>query len=150
EMDGGILFKNDFVIFDEAHCVERVASRHIGVSVSSGQMRFASQRLWNPRSETGLLATMRQGPAAKLGEELLSETDRFFAELEEACEELNQNQRPAIGQPSRGRSTAQAERRNWTELRIRRPDIVGDNVTLPIQRLREAIGDLVKSSDDKD
>src|SRR5215471_4945190 len=29
EMDGGILFKNDFVIFDEAHTVENVASRHI-------------------------------------------------------------------------------------------------------------------------
>jgi ATP-dependent DNA helicase DinG len=30
EMEGGILFKNDFVIFDEAHTMESVASRHIG------------------------------------------------------------------------------------------------------------------------
>src|SRR2546427_1999706 len=65
EMDGGILFKNDFVIFDEAHNVERVASRHIGLSVSSGQMRYALQRLWNPRTEKGLLATLRKGATAK-------------------------------------------------------------------------------------
>jgi ATP-dependent DNA helicase DinG len=87
EMDGGILFKNDFVIFDEAHCVERVASRHIGVSVSSGQMRFALQRLWNPRTDKGLLATLRQGAAANLVADLLRESDKFFLELEEACEE---------------------------------------------------------------
>src|SRR6266516_1239722 len=150
EIEGGILFKNDFVIFDEAHCVERVASRHIGVSVSSAQMRFALQRLWNPRTDKGLLATMRQGAASKLVGDLLRESDKFFLELEEACEEVNRNQRAERSQNARGRSTAQAEPRNWTELRIRRPDLVRDNVTLPIQRLREAVSDLIKSSDDKD
>jgi len=149
-MEDGILFKNDFVIFDEAHCVERVASRHIGVSVSSGQMRFALQRLWNPRTDKGLLATLRQGGAAKLVTELLRELDGFFAELEEACEALNRNQHAERIQYARGRATDQAEPRTWSELRIRRPDLVRDNVTLPVQRLREAVSDLVKSSEDKD
>ena len=31
EPKGGILLKNDFVVFDEAHTVERVASGHIGI-----------------------------------------------------------------------------------------------------------------------
>ncbi len=153
EMDGGILFKNDFVIFDEAHNVERVASRHIGLSVSSGQMRFALQRLWNPRTEKGLLATLRQAPAVKRVAELFEATDRFFAELEEACEELNRSVSP----PDRGSKRVQgltdsrsAGKRNWTELRIRRPDLVRDCVTLPIQRVREAISELIKSSEDKD
>src|SRR5438105_1905805 len=82
QADGGVLFKNDFVIFDEAHNVESVASRHVGLSVSSGQMRFALQRLWNPRTEKGLLATLRQAPAVKRVAELFEATDRFFAELE--------------------------------------------------------------------
>ncbi|HZL77923.1 MAG TPA: DEAD/DEAH box helicase, partial [Candidatus Limnocylindrales bacterium] len=77
EMEGGILFKNDFVIFDEAHTMERVASRHIGLSVSSGQVRFSLNRLWNPRTEKGLLATLRQGRAVKLVAEILSESDKF-------------------------------------------------------------------------
>ena len=43
-----------------------------------------------------------------------------------------------------------ARRREWTELRIRRPELVQDNVTLPIQRLREAVSELIKLSEDKE
>ncbi|MGH9724357.1 MAG: ATP-dependent DNA helicase, partial [Candidatus Acidiferrales bacterium] len=49
----------------------------------------------------------------------------------------------------RGRSPHQ-KNRAWTELRIRRAELVQDNVTLPIQRLREAVSELVKLSEDKD
>src|SRR6185437_11020539 len=41
-------------------------------------------------------------------------------------------------------------RRHWTELRIRRAELVADNVTLPLQRLRESVSDLIKTSEDKD
>jgi ATP-dependent DNA helicase DinG len=78
EMEGGILFKNDFVIFDEAHQMESVASRHIGLSVSSGQVRYALNRLWNPRTEKGLLATLRKGGAVKLVADMLSEVGQVF------------------------------------------------------------------------
>ena len=61
-----------------------------------------------------------------------------------ACEEIQatveKNVPPAAATASRA----------WTELRIRRADLVQDNVTLPIQRLREAVSDLIKTSDDKD
>ena len=50
EIEGGILFKNDFVIFDEAHTMENVASRHIGLSVSSGQLRYNLNRLCGIRA----------------------------------------------------------------------------------------------------
>jgi ATP-dependent DNA helicase DinG len=53
--------KYDFVIFDEAQHLDRVTSRHIGLSVSSGQMRFNLQRLWNPRTEKGILSFLRKG-----------------------------------------------------------------------------------------
>src|SRR6266704_5937105 len=84
EQAGGILFKNDFVVFDEAHTVERVASRHIGLSVSSGQLRYALQRLYNPRTQKGLLATLRQGRTVNLVTELLSESDLIFLAVESA------------------------------------------------------------------
>ncbi|MFN3409439.1 MAG: ATP-dependent DNA helicase [Limisphaerales bacterium] len=138
---GGILFKNDFVIFDEAHTMESVASKHIGLSVSSGQLRWALNRLWNPRTEKGLLATLRKGGAVKLVAELLQEADVFFANVEAACQELAESARTT---PGEGR------RRDWTELRIRRAELVKDNLTLPIQRLREAVGDLIKTSEDSD
>ncbi|HXE41822.1 MAG TPA: DEAD/DEAH box helicase, partial [Candidatus Baltobacteraceae bacterium] len=145
EQEGGILFKNDFVIFDEAHTVEHVASRHIGLSVSSGQMRYSLNRLWNPRTEKGLLATLRSGNSVKLVADILSEADKFFENVESACEEIQS----ATGKNKFG-GNEQERRRAWTELRIRRAELVQDNVTLPIQRLREAVSELIKTSEDKD
>ena len=147
EIKGGILFRNDFVIFDEAHQMEQVASRHIGLSVSSGQVRYALHRLWNPRTERGLLATLRKGGAVKLVGELLKEATEFFANVETVCEELQQ---AAKKRSFGGGEATLARRREWTELRIRQPELVQDNVTLPIQRLREAISELIKLSEDKE
>jgi ATP-dependent DNA helicase DinG len=141
EQEGGILFKNDFVIFDEAHQMEHVASRHIGLSVSSGQMHWA----WNPRTEKGLLATLHKGSAVKLVADILSEADKFFENVEAACEEIQKS----VGKNRFGGETSE-RRRAWTELRIRRAELVKDNVTLPIQRLREAVSELIKLSEDKD
>jgi ATP-dependent DNA helicase DinG len=145
DMEGGILFKNDFVIFDEAHTMEHIASRHIGLSVSSGQMRFALNRLWNPRTQKGLLSSLRSGNAVKLAADILAEGDKFFEKVEDACDDI---QRTA-GKKNYGSAESSAAR-HWTELRIRRAQLVQDNVTLPIQRLRDAISDLIKLSDDKD
>jgi len=150
ESEGGILFKNDFVIFDEAHTMENVASRHIGLSVSSGQLRWSLNRLWNPRTEKGLLATLRKGGAVKLVAELLKEADSFFANVETACEELNEQRAEAGQSGSRGRASQPQRRREWSELRVRRTDLVQDNITLPIQRLREAVSDMIKTSEDSD
>jgi len=146
EQEGGILFKNDFVIFDEAHQMEHVASRHIGLSVSSGQVRYSLNRLWNPRTEKGLLATLRKGNAVKLVADILSEADKFFDNVEAACEEIQKS----AGKTRFGGGETGGRQRSWTELRIRRAELVKDNVTLPIQRLREAVSELIKLSEDKD
>jgi ATP-dependent DNA helicase DinG len=145
----GVLFKNDFLIFDEAHTVEPVASKHIGLGVSSGQVRFTLQRLWNPRTEKGLLATLRKGQLVKKVSDLLGAADEFFQHVESACEQLaDEQQRATADEPgARGRGGAP---RAWTELRIRRPDLVADNLTLPIARLREQLADLIKTAEDKD
>jgi ATP-dependent DNA helicase DinG len=142
EVEGGILFKNDFVVFDEAHTMESVASRHIGLSVSSAQVRWSLNRLWNPKTEKGLLATLGKGGAVKLVADILGESDKFFENVETACEEIQA--------AARTTATGGDRRRSWTELRIRRAELVKDNVTLPIQRLREAVSDLIKSSEDKE
>lgn len=148
ESEGGILFKNDFLIFDEAHRVEQVASRHIGIGVSNGQLRYTLQRLWNPRTEKGLLALLRQGSAVKLVAETLKEGEAFFQAVEEACEELARSRsEKAVRGAKEGEG---AKGRPWSELRIRRPALVKDNLTLPIQRVREAVSELIRTSEDKD
>lgn len=147
EVEGGLLFRNDFVVFDEAHTMENVASKHIGLSISSGQVRYALQRLWNQNTQKGLLATYHQHGQAKLVNELMHEAKVFFEDVEMACDEIQQASK---ARNFGGGEEALARKQNWTELRIRKPELVKDNITLPIQRLREAISDLIKKSDDKE
>jgi ATP-dependent DNA helicase DinG len=137
EPKGGVLLKNDFVVFDEAHTVERVASAHIGIGVSHAQVRYGLQRLWHPNTKKGLLTVLRRGKE-KWVEDALKEAENFFAAVERACDNIaavRESDRPTRG---------------WTELRVRQCDLVQDNLTLAIQRVREEVSALIKIVDDKD
>ncbi len=50
-----ILPDYDAVVFDEAHTMEGVAGGHLGFSVSSGQVDYVLNKLFNDRSNKGLL-----------------------------------------------------------------------------------------------
>ena len=45
----------DVVIFDEAHTLEQVAADHLGLSVTSGQVEYLLNKLYNDRTQKGLL-----------------------------------------------------------------------------------------------
>ncbi len=169
DQQGGVLFRNDFVIFDEAHMVEQAAAKHIGVSVSSGQLRYNLQRLWNPKTQKGLLTTIRGGPVVEHVSTALAMADDFFDEVERACEtlasrpanpddetprEASEPAAPAPGHrpgmpPPPGAEPATPPR-SWTELRIRRPELVHDTLTLAIENVRGMVSGLVESSDDRE
>ena len=68
---GGLLFANDFVVFDEAHTVEEVASRHVGLSISSGQLRFGAYDLFTANLTAQWVRLKRQD----IGAEQLSHGD---------------------------------------------------------------------------
>lgn len=54
--DGASLLPDyDTVIFDEAHTVEAVAADHLGIRLSEGQIDYLMNRLYNDRSQKGLL-----------------------------------------------------------------------------------------------
>ena len=63
--DEGYLFPNDFLILDEAHEVEDVAAKALGLVVRLGSLRFLLQRLVHPRTKKGVLARYRDGKATK-------------------------------------------------------------------------------------
>lgn len=50
-----ILPDYDVAILDEAHTIESVAADHLGLSFSSGQVEFVLSRLYNDRTNKGLL-----------------------------------------------------------------------------------------------
>jgi ATP-dependent DNA helicase DinG len=79
----------------------------------------------------------------------------FFGAVEDACEALAQAKADReFSAPRRGKRGEDGESsprgRSWSELRIRRPDLVADTVTLSLQRVREAVSDLIKQSEDSD
>ncbi|HMJ88220.1 MAG TPA: helicase C-terminal domain-containing protein, partial [Candidatus Acidoferrum sp.] len=88
--------------------------------------------------------------AVKLVSDVLSVADEFFNIVEQACDELAARQNEEMVTNPRARSAPPGPRRAWTELRIRRPDLVDDKLTLPVQRLRETVSELIKTSEDKD
>jgi len=54
-----ILPDYDAVIFDEAHTLEAVAGDHLGISASSGQVEYTLNKLYNDRTNKGLLVNQQ-------------------------------------------------------------------------------------------
>ena len=66
----------------------------------------------------------------------LEQADKLFDEMEFACKALHEK--------------APRRLREWKELRIRQADIVEDLVSLPLQRVREALGQLIETSENEE
>ncbi|RPI85391.1 MAG: helicase, partial [Planctomycetaceae bacterium] len=69
------------VIFDEAHTVEHVASEHLGIKVTSGQVDYLLNKLYNSRSQKGLLVHHQFTQGQKLVVDLGYIADDLFGEL---------------------------------------------------------------------
>jgi ATP-dependent DNA helicase DinG len=121
----GYLFPNDFVILDEAHTVESVAARQIGLRVSEIGLKQALQRLYNPKSQKGLFAVARAQEAVRLTAEAIESADRFFQSIKQA-----------------------ADFRKSREYRVRKPDLVPDTVSIPLARVQTAVVAAVKDAED--
>lgn len=69
------------VIFDEAHTVEQVAADHLGIKITSGQVDYLLNKLYNTRSQKGLLVHHRFTQGQKLVTELGFIADDLFGEM---------------------------------------------------------------------
>ncbi|RME39387.1 MAG: DEAD/DEAH box helicase, partial [Planctomycetota bacterium] len=81
ERGGSILPSYDYLILDEAHTVERVAADHFGFSLSSAQVRFLLNRLYNERTKRGVLVRWKGEAAFPTVSETRRTADSFFAAL---------------------------------------------------------------------
>lgn len=75
---GQILPDHDVVVFDEAHTVESVSSDHLGLSISSGQVEYLLNKLYNDRNNRGLLVHHRLQEAQRMTAELRHVARDFF------------------------------------------------------------------------
>lgn len=76
-----ILPDYDAVIFDEAHTIESVAADHLGLGVTSGQVEFTLNRLFNDRTNKGLLKHHDMSAAQQEVEDCHHVAAEFYADL---------------------------------------------------------------------
>ena len=126
ERESGFIFPNDFLILDEAHTVENVASRQIGIRISQYGLRSTIQRLYNARTRKGLFTVMRDAEGVRLAAELVDDAEKFFAAVESKCDF------------KKGR-----------EFRVRDAELVPDTITSRLTRLQARIAEVVKRTEDE-
>ncbi|HXX40665.1 MAG TPA: helicase C-terminal domain-containing protein, partial [Chthoniobacterales bacterium] len=124
--ESGFLFPNDFIIFDEAHTVEQVASRQIGIGVSQYGLRSTIQRLYNARTRKGLFTVMRDAAGVQLAAQLIDEVESFFAAVD-----------------------SKSDFRKGREFRVRDVDFVPDTITGRLTALQARVAEVTKRADDE-
>jgi len=78
-----LLPKHDIVVLDEAHTVEAVAGDHLGLRLSGGQIDYTLRRLYNDRSNKGLLVQRKANEAQRQVLECRHRQRVFFDSLGE-------------------------------------------------------------------
>jgi len=124
--ESGFLFPNDFIIFDEAHTVEQVASKQIGIGVSQYGLRSAIQRLYNARTRKGLFTVLRDAEGVRLAADLIDDVEKFFDAVE-----------------------SKSDFRKGREFRVRDIDLVPDTITGRLVTLQARITEVAKRADDE-
>ena len=126
ERGEGYLFPNDFIIFDEAHTIEQVASRQVGIGISQYGLRATIQRLYNARSKKGLFTVTRDAAGVTLAAAVVDQADRFFAAIDD-----------------------RANFKKGRECRVREADFVEDQITAQLMALQGRIIEVVRKTEDE-
>ena len=71
----------DVVILDEAHTVEQVAADHLGLSITSGQLEYLLNKLFNERQQKGLLARVGASQEQRLVQRARAQVRDMFQHI---------------------------------------------------------------------
>ena len=112
------------VIMDEAHTLHQVASDHLGMSVSSGQVDYILTRLYNDRTQRGLLTNFHCKDVRQAVDRCRDQSTEFFGELEIWYD-----------QQTSGNG------------RVHQPHVVTNRLSDGLHRLSDQIGDVSKTVD---
>ena len=89
-----ILPKYDVVILDEAHKIEAVAGDHLGLNVTSGQVEYTLRKLYNDRTNRGLLVHHKLARRPEGGLGMPRAGRRFLRQRRPLAGRAAQGQRP--------------------------------------------------------
>ncbi len=77
----GYLYRNDFLILDEAHTVEQVATEHVAPSLSREMVKYHLLKLYNQQKKKGFLLTLPSLHIQMIIQNLLDLNQLFFHRL---------------------------------------------------------------------
>lgn len=86
------------VVFDEAHTLESVAADHLGMSISNTQVEYQLKKLYNDRTNKGLLVTKKLVAAQHHVIECYEQAEDFFEAVAQASR-LGSNSTGRVYQP---------------------------------------------------
>lgn len=121
----GILLADDFVVLDEAHRIPAIATDHFGAHISSYAVDRALKRIYNPRTNRGLLKKFGQKWDHDAVDNALGAAHEFFAYLGD---------------------TFLAKK---PILRLHEPDFCDNIISGPLKEVAERLGAIIQKTDDE-
>ncbi len=82
----GFIFPGDFVILDEAHTIESIAARQLGVRLSEAELKYDLLRLYNPHTHKGTMRQVGSPELLRLITEAQDACDLFFQQARADCD----------------------------------------------------------------
>jgi ATP-dependent DNA helicase DinG len=128
-----ILPDYNVVILDEAHTVEAVASDHLGINVTSGQVEYVLNKLYNDRTNKGLLVHHGLAKEQQQVDRCRHLADTFFADLLDWFNKRNQlSEANAPESPRLGREFS-------GPARVTEPGIVANHLSPELELLAKQV-----------
>ncbi|MEL6896348.1 MAG: helicase C-terminal domain-containing protein, partial [Planctomycetota bacterium] len=123
---GSLLPDFDVVVLDECHNLESVAGDHLGMRITSGQVTYSLNKLFNSSRNKGLLVTHELTSLCDMVSQLRFIADEFFADIFDFL--------------------AKGAQRNG---RVMQPECVENQISKPLEALGKAIGEYGEQLDKK-
>lgn len=139
----GFLFPGDFAVFDEAHTLEAVAARQLGMQIGESGLRFELQRLFHPRTRKGLFTLLRNGTGAEKTTRALEAVDQFFHAVKDRCPPREAGREWRIREPGFAEDTLSTP---LLEVEMQTRAIAEDCETESIKEDLEDLADRLKDS----
>lgn len=121
----GILLADDFVVLDEAHRIPAIATDHFGAHVSSYSIDRALKRIYNPRTNRGLLKKYGQKWDHDAVDNAIDAAHEFFSYIGD---------------------TFLVKR---SILRLHEPDFCDNIISGPLKEVAERLGAIIQKIDDE-
>jgi ATP-dependent DNA helicase DinG len=133
-----ILPDYDVVVLDEAHTVEAVAGDHLGITVTNGQVEYVLNKLYNDRTNKGLLVHHGLTKEQKQVENCRFQADQFFGDIWDwrAHFPLPRREGPGEGSTEHGIG---GSRSTWRPVRVSEPGIVANRLGTELELLARQV-----------